>query len=79
VVIDMAALTADAPGTASGPRLADAFTARTACPDGHGQARLEALTIQDAHTGLREQVPAAAVFIMIGAEPALDGFAALSS
>jgi len=37
--------------------------------DGHGQARLEALTIQDAHTGLREQVPAAAVFIMIGAEP----------
>ena len=37
--------------------------------DGHGQARLEALTIQDAHTDQREQVPAAAVFIMIGAEP----------
>jgi thioredoxin reductase (NADPH) len=37
--------------------------------DGHGQARLEALTIEDAKTGQREQLPAAAAFIMIGAEP----------
>jgi thioredoxin reductase (NADPH) len=37
--------------------------------DGHGDARLAALTIEDVQTGEREQVPAAAVFIMIGAEP----------
>jgi thioredoxin reductase (NADPH) len=38
-------------------------------PDGHGQARLKALTLQDIRTGPREQVPAAAVFVMTGAEP----------
>ena len=37
--------------------------------DGHGDARLAALTIEDVQTGEREQIPAAAVFIMIGAEP----------
>jgi thioredoxin reductase (NADPH) len=37
--------------------------------DGHGQSRLEALTLEDVRTGQREQVPAAAVFVMIGAEP----------
>jgi thioredoxin reductase (NADPH) len=37
--------------------------------DGHGDARLAALTIEDVQTGEREQVPAAAVFIMIGAAP----------
>ncbi len=42
---------------------------RTRVADGHGQARLEALTIEDVRTGQREQVPAAAVFAMIGAEP----------
>jgi thioredoxin reductase (NADPH) len=42
---------------------------RTRVVDGHGQARLEALTIEDVRTGQREQVPAAAVFAMIGAEP----------
>jgi thioredoxin reductase (NADPH) len=42
---------------------------RTRVADGHGQARLEALTIEDVRTGQRERVPAAAVFAMIGAEP----------
>jgi thioredoxin reductase (NADPH) len=40
--------------------------ARTA--DGHGQARLEALTLEDVRTGQREQVPAAVVIVMTGAE-----------
>ena len=42
---------------------------RTRVADGHGQARLEALTVEDVRTGQRGQVPAAAVFVMIGAEP----------
>src|SRR5437764_9294067 len=42
---------------------------RTRVADGHGQARLEALTLEDVRTGQREQVPAAAVFVMIGAQP----------
>jgi thioredoxin reductase (NADPH) len=42
---------------------------RTRVADGHGQARLEALTLEDIPTGQREQVPAAAVSVMIGAEP----------
>jgi thioredoxin reductase (NADPH) len=42
---------------------------RTRVADGHGQARLEALTLEDVRTGQREQVPAAAVLVMIGAEP----------
>jgi thioredoxin reductase (NADPH) len=33
------------------------------------KARLEALTLEDVRTGQREQVPAAAVFVMIGAGP----------
>lgn len=37
--------------------------------DGHGQVRLEALTVEDGATGQREEVPAAALFVMIGAEP----------
>ena len=37
--------------------------------DGHGQARLEALTVEDVRTGQREQVKATAVFVLIGAEP----------
>ena len=41
---------------------------RTRVADGHGQARLEALTLEDVRTGQREQVPAAAVFVLIGAE-----------
>lgn len=42
---------------------------RTRVADGHGQARLEALTVEDVRTGQRGQVPTAAVFVMIGAEP----------
>ena len=42
---------------------------RTRVADGHGQARLEAVTLEDVRTGQREQFPAAAVFVMIGAEP----------
>jgi thioredoxin reductase (NADPH) len=42
---------------------------RTRVADGHGQARLEALTLEDVRTGQREQVPAAAVFAMTGAGP----------
>lgn len=37
--------------------------------DGHGQSRLESLTLEDVHTGRREEVSATAVFVMIGAEP----------
>jgi thioredoxin reductase (NADPH) len=42
---------------------------RTRTADGHGQGRLEALTLEDVRTGQSEQVPAAAVFVMTGAEP----------
>ena len=42
---------------------------RTRVADGHGQARLAALTLEDVRTGQREQVSTAAVFVMIGAEP----------
>ena len=42
---------------------------RTRVAGGHGRARLAALTLEDVRTGQREQVPAAAVLIMIGAEP----------
>jgi thioredoxin reductase (NADPH) len=37
--------------------------------DGRGEARLEALTLEDVGTGRREEVAAAAVFVLIGAEP----------
>ena len=40
--------------------------------DGHGQARLEALTLEDVRTRQREQVKATAVFVLIGAEPRTD-------
>lgn len=42
---------------------------RTQVAGGHGQTRLEALTLEDSRTGRREQVSAAAVFVMIGGEP----------
>lgn len=42
---------------------------RTCLVDGRGQNRLEALTVEDAARGEREEVPAAAVFVLIGAEP----------
>jgi len=37
--------------------------------EGHGQSRLESLTVEDLDTGVRQEVPAAAVFVLIGAEP----------
>jgi thioredoxin reductase (NADPH) len=40
--------------------------------DGRGESRLESLTLEDTQTGRREEVPAAAVFILIGAEPHTD-------
>jgi thioredoxin reductase (NADPH) len=40
--------------------------------DGHGDARLEALTVEDVRTRQREQVKATAVFMLIGAEPHTD-------
>jgi thioredoxin reductase (NADPH) len=42
---------------------------RTRVIDGHGEDRLVALTLEDALSGQREEVPAAAVFVMIGAAP----------
>ncbi len=41
----------------------------TRIADGRGNGRLEALTLQDVATGRREEVPAGALFILIGAEP----------
>jgi thioredoxin reductase (NADPH) len=42
---------------------------RTEVIDGRGESRLEGLVLKDAETGEQEEVAAAAVFIMIGAEP----------
>jgi len=42
---------------------------RTRVIEGHGDAHLEVLTLEDVGTGLREEVVAAALFVMIGAEP----------
>ena len=42
---------------------------RTRVVDGRGEVRLEALTLEDVRTGRREDVVAAAVFVLIGAEP----------
>jgi thioredoxin reductase (NADPH) len=38
----------------------------------HGDTLLEALTLEDTVSGTRERLPAAAVFIMIGAEPCTE-------
>ena len=40
--------------------------------DGHGDTRLQALTLEDFDTGRQERVPTPAVFIMIGAQPRTD-------
>ena len=42
---------------------------RTRVVDGRGEDRLETLTLEDVGTGQREEVAAAAVFVLIGAEP----------
>jgi thioredoxin reductase (NADPH) len=41
----------------------------TEITDGHGADRLEALTLNDRQSGHTEQVPAAALFVLIGGEP----------
>jgi thioredoxin reductase (NADPH) len=46
-----------------------AVRTRTAIMDGGGRGRLESLTIRDAGRGSVETLPAAAVFLLIGAEP----------
>jgi len=43
--------------------------------DGHGGRRLEGLTLRDRRSGATEEVPAAALFVMIGAEPRTDWLA----
>ncbi|MGH8824469.1 MAG: NAD(P)/FAD-dependent oxidoreductase [Jiangellaceae bacterium] len=40
--------------------------------DASGGERLEALTVEDRRTGVREEIAAAAVFVLIGAEPRTD-------
>jgi thioredoxin reductase (NADPH) len=42
---------------------------RSEVVDGRGRGRLEALTLRDNAAGTVEEVPAAALFVMIGAEP----------
>ena len=42
---------------------------QTEVTDGHGTDRLEALTLHDRRDGRDEQVPAAALFVLIGGEP----------
>jgi thioredoxin reductase (NADPH) len=41
----------------------------TEVSDGHGAGQLEALTLHDRRDGRTEQVPAAALFVLIGGEP----------
>jgi thioredoxin reductase (NADPH) len=45
---------------------------RTEAVGGQGRSRLEALTLRDNASGATETVPAAALFILIGAEPRTD-------
>jgi thioredoxin reductase (NADPH) len=42
---------------------------RTRVVDGAGESRLETITVEDGETGQRAGLPAAALFVMIGAEP----------
>jgi thioredoxin reductase (NADPH) len=45
---------------------------QTRVVDGRGEYRLEGLVLEQSATGQREDVPAAAVFVLIGAEPRTD-------
>lgn len=45
---------------------------RTRVVDGSGEYRLETVVVEDARTGRREDLRAAAVFVLIGAEPRTD-------
>jgi thioredoxin reductase (NADPH) len=40
--------------------------------DGRGQYRLETVVLEDTRTGRREELPVAAIFVLIGAEPRTD-------
>jgi thioredoxin reductase (NADPH) len=42
---------------------------RTEVNDGHGEERLEAVTVRDRAAGTTETVPAAALFVLIGGQP----------
>jgi thioredoxin reductase (NADPH) len=42
---------------------------QTRVVDARGDGRLEAVAVEDARTGRREELPAAAAFVLIGAEP----------
>ena len=42
---------------------------RSRAIDGHGNGHLKTLTIEDVDTGVRDVAPAAALFVLIGAEP----------
>jgi thioredoxin reductase (NADPH) len=44
----------------------------TSVVDGRGRTHLEAITLKDLGTGRQEEVPAAAVFVLIGAKPHTD-------
>jgi thioredoxin reductase (NADPH) len=44
----------------------------TEAVDGHGDGRLSSLTLKDRTSGTTETVPAAALFILVGAEPHTD-------
>ena len=48
---------------------------RTEAVEGHGDGRLERLTILDTDRGLRETRPASALFVLIGAQPRTDWLA----
>jgi len=48
---------------------------RTEAVDGHGDGRLERLTIADRKRGLRETRPASALFVLIGAQPRTEWLA----
>lgn len=45
--------------------------------DGRGKSRLEALTLEDLHTGRQEEVSATAAFVLIGAEPPTEWLSGL--
>ena len=59
---------------AATPRVAVRLQTRVV--DGRGDDRLEALVLEETHTGRREEVAAAAVFVLIGAAPRTDWLAA---
>jgi len=48
---------------------------RTEAVDGHGDGRLERLTITDRKRGVREIYPASALFVLIGAQPRTEWLA----